>query len=99
MAAPSALRAQILEPGFRRFVDRIRIPEGRAAPGVDIGESLRHALFEAPLRAPAELRGDPRNVGPSAVGFAGTLRDADLFAAQELHQPVDRLRLAGAEVV
>src|SRR2546427_6910969 len=99
MAAPSALRAQILEPGLRRFVDRVRIPERRAAPVVDIGENSPQAFFETHLWAPIELRGDPGNVGPGAVGLAGALRDADLFAAQELHQPVDRLRLAGAEVV
>src|SRR3989442_12963794 len=98
MAAPSALRAQILEPGLRRFVDRVRIPERRAAPVVDIGENSPHAFFQTPLWGPIELRGDPGNVGPGAVGPAGALRGPALFPAQELHQPLDRLRLAAAGV-
>src|SRR3989442_7867560 len=99
MATPSALRAQILEPGLCRLVDRLRIPERRAAPVVDIGENSPHAFFETHLWAPIELRGDPGNVGPGAVGLAGALRDADLFAAQELHQPVYRLSTSRGAVV
>src|SRR5207302_10238649 len=97
MATPSTLRAQILEPGLCRFVARVRIPERRAAPVVDIGENFPHAFFATHLWAPFEPRGHPRYVGPAAVPLAGTLRSSDLFAAQALRQPLHGFWPAGGE--
>src|SRR5690348_13468968 len=52
----SALRRpQIGEPGRGRLGDRIRVPQGRVAPIVDIRQYFRHTVREADLRFPTEI--------------------------------------------
>ena len=45
------------------------------------------------------LAGDLADIGPGAIRLARTLRHVDHLAAEQFDQPVDRLRIAGAEVL
>src|SRR5688572_12865001 len=89
---------QRLEPAGGRLGDRIRVPERRVSPVIDFGDDPAHAFVEAHRRSPAEIALNTGNVGVGAIRFAGALGDVHRGAAEQLHQPVDRLRIPRSDV-
>src|SRR6185437_16843669 len=89
---------EMVEPGLGRPRDRIRIPERRVAPIVDLGRHSGHPLGERHHRPPAELRPDLADIRPGTIRLAGTLRYVDDLAADQFDQAVHGLRIAGAEI-
>src|SRR6516225_4605511 len=92
------LRPQCLEPGFRRFLDRFRIPQRRVAPILDLGHHPPDALLERNEGLPIEIAPDLCNVGPGDVRLARAFRYIHDRSTDQLDEPADRLRGAGAEV-
>src|SRR3954471_13762922 len=88
----------IAEPRLSRFTNRLRVPQWRIPPPVDIREHPLHPLLEGDLRLPAKRTRDFCNVGEGAIGLARASGHVLHRTSEELHQPVDRLRTAGAEV-
>src|SRR5271157_1619277 len=97
VSTTSALPAQILEPGLGGTRDRLRIPQRRVAPMLDVRHHAAHALRERHHGLPAEIALNSADVRPGAIGLAGALRNIHHVAPQKLDQAVDALRIAGAE--
>src|SRR6476619_5239494 len=92
------LRPQSLEPGCRRLLDRFGIPQRCVAPILDFSQHQPHTLLERDERLPAEIALDLSNVGPGDIRPAWALRYIHHRSADQLDQPADRLRGAGAKV-
>src|SRR5262249_25558328 len=89
---------QCLKPGLRRFLDRLWIPQRCVAPILDFSHHQPNALLERDERVPVEIAPDLGNVGPGDVRLARTFRYIHDRSTDQLDQPADRLRGAGAEV-
>ena len=87
------------EPCPRRLGDRLRVPQRRFTPIGDIFQYPANAFLEGNLGLPAKFNADAGDVGPGAIGFARPLRDLNDFTLEQLDQPVDGLRSAGADIV
>src|SRR5712692_7356726 len=94
----SLLRPQCLEPGFRRLLYRFRIPQRCIAPILDFGHHQLNALLERDERLPVEIAPDLCNVGPGDIRLTGAFRYIHDWSTDQLDEPADRLRGAGAQI-
>src|SRR5262249_7095563 len=75
-----------------------RIPQRCVAPILDFGHHPPHALLERDERLPVEIAPDLCNIGPGDIRLAWAFRYIHDWSTDQLDEPADRLRRAGAEV-
>src|SRR6266567_7140988 len=92
------LSSQIIEPGLRGSRDRLRIPQRRVLPTLNVPQHHLHPVLEAQFGLPAQHGDDLADIRKGAVGFPRTLRQIDYLAAEEPDKLVDRPRIPGADV-
>src|SRR4051794_29670870 len=90
--------SEIFEPGLRCLADRRRVPQRGVAPVLDVRQDFPDPVFERDARRPAELALDAGNIGPGAIWLARPFRHVDHLAAEQLDQPVHRLRISSADI-
>src|SRR5262249_5196535 len=93
-----ALWCERLEPGRGGLGDRGGVPKRSIPPIVDLGKDAAYPFLEFYLLTPAQITLNFAYVGPRTVRLAGPFGAVGDGAAQQLEQPVDRLRVAGSEV-
>src|ERR1700733_5999568 len=90
--------SKVLKPRLRSDCDRLRIPQRRITPQLDILHHASDALVECYYRLPAKIALYLADVRPSTIRFSRSLRNVNDWSLEQVDKPVDTLRIAGAEI-
>src|SRR5258708_7219536 len=76
----------IFEPDLAGLRNRLRIPQWRFAPIINLAKNLFHAILKANAWAPIQIAGNGGDVCIRDVRFARSFRNVDDLAAKQLHE-------------